>query len=110
MAQNVTLQYVRHTLYALSLEVLLAIFLAAKHKMQMRPGCWFDMQSKVTGASSGAQEDAVKAEAKVQDLQGRLKIAEQEKAAAEKAQKVSLSLMLNSRRPSKLLPSILAVK
>jgi len=30
----------------------------------------------------------VKAEAKVQDLQGRLKIAEQEKAAAEKAQKV----------------------
>jgi len=42
----------------------------------------------VTGASSGAQEDAVKAEAKVQDLQGRLKIAEQEKAAAEKAQKV----------------------
>jgi hypothetical protein len=42
----------------------------------------------VTGASSGAQEDAMKAEAKVQDLQGRLKIAEQEKAAAEKAQKV----------------------
>jgi len=42
----------------------------------------------VTGASSGAQEDAVKAESKVQDLQGRLKIAEQEKAAAEKAQKV----------------------
>lgn len=46
-----------------------------------------ELQSSVTGASSGAQEDAVKAEAKVQDLQGRLKIAEQEKAAAEKAQK-----------------------
>jgi len=46
------------------------------------------LQSSVTGASSGAQEDAMKAEAKVQDLQGRLKIAEQEKAAAEKAQKV----------------------
>ena len=46
------------------------------------------LQSSVTGASSGAQEDAVKAEAKVQDLQGRLKIAEQEKAAADKAQKV----------------------
>ena len=44
----------------------------------------------MTGASSGAQEDAVKAEAKVQDLQGRLKLAEQDKAAAEKAQKVSL--------------------
>ena len=47
------------------------------------------MQASVTGASSGAQEDAVKAEAKVQDLQGRLRIAEQEKAAAEKAQQVS---------------------
>ncbi|KAL0047308.1 hypothetical protein WJX82_000390 [Trebouxia sp. C0006] len=46
-----------------------------------------ELQSSVTGASSGAQEDAVKAESKVQDLQGRLKIAEQEKAAAEKAQK-----------------------
>lgn len=44
----------------------------------------------MTGASSGAQEDAVKAEAKVQDLQGRLKLAEQDRAAAEKAQKVSL--------------------
>lgn len=44
----------------------------------------------MTGASSGAQEDAVKAEAKVQDLQGRLKLAEQDKIAAEKAQKVSL--------------------
>lgn len=43
----------------------------------------------MTGASSGAQEDAVKAEAKVQDLQGRIKLAEQEKAAAEKAQKAS---------------------
>ena len=30
----------------------------------------------------------MKAEARVQDLQGRLKIAEQEKATAEKAQKV----------------------
>ena len=49
------------------------------------------MQASVTGASSGAQEDAVKAEAKVQDLQGRLKIAEQEKAAAEKAQQVSVA-------------------
>lgn len=49
------------------------------------------MQGAVTGASSGAQEDAVKAEAKVQDLQGRLKLAEQDKASAEKAQKVSLS-------------------
>lgn len=48
------------------------------------------MQGAVTGASSGAQEDAVKAEAKVQDLQGRLKLAEQDKAAAEKAQKVSV--------------------
>ena len=48
------------------------------------------MQGAVTGASSGAQEDAVKAEAKVQDLQGRLKLAEQDKTAAEKAQKVSL--------------------
>lgn len=47
------------------------------------------MQGKVTGASSGAQEDAVKAEAKVQDLQGRLKLAEQDKAAAETAQKVN---------------------
>ena len=42
----------------------------------------------MTGASSGAQEDSVKAEAKVQDLQGRLKIAEQEKLTAEKAQQV----------------------
>lgn len=48
-----------------------------------------ELQATVTGASSGAQEDAVKAEAKVQDLQGRLKIAEQEKAAAEKAQQAA---------------------
>lgn len=46
------------------------------------------MQGSITGASSGAQEDAVKAEARVQDLQGRLKIAEQERAASEQAQKV----------------------
>ncbi|KAL3131317.1 hypothetical protein ABBQ38_000607 [Trebouxia sp. C0009 RCD-2024] len=48
-----------------------------------------ELQGKVTGASSGAQEDAVKAEAKVQDLQGRLKLAEQDKAAAEQAQKAA---------------------
>ena len=35
----------------------------------------------------------MKAEAKVQDLQGRLKIAEQEKATAERAQKVSCMMM-----------------
>ena len=50
------------------------------------------VQGAVTGTSSGAQEDAVKAEAKVQDLQGRLKLAEQDKTASEKAQKVSLKL------------------
>lgn len=46
-----------------------------------------ELQGSITGASSGAQEDAVKAEARVQDLQGRLQIAEQEQAAAERAQK-----------------------
>ena len=47
-------------------------------------------QGAVNGASSGAQEEVGKAEAKVQDLQGRLKLAEQDKASAEKAQKVCL--------------------
>ena len=81
-----------------------AIILRARTCKLLGPALWFKslvahwlntlphqcccLQSSVTGASSGAQEDAVKAEAKVQDLQGRLKIAEQEKAAAEKAQKV----------------------
>lgn len=48
------------------------------------------LQGSITGASSGAQADAVKAEARVQDLQGRLKIAEQERAASEQAQKVGV--------------------
>ena len=61
------------------------------------------MQGKVTGASSGAQEDAVKAEAKVQDLQGRLKLAEQERAAAEKAQKVnSIQNDTNKHEPTQI--------
>lgn len=56
------------------------------------------LQSTVTGASSGAQEDAMKAEAKVQDLQGRLKIAEQEKATAERAQKSAEKDTTNSQK------------
>ena len=63
----------------------------------------------MTGASSGAQEDAVKAEAKVQDLQGRLKIAEQEKAAAEKAQQVNVTQIIAVVCCTTYTPSLWAV-
>lgn len=65
----------------------------AQHKAACQPDsaeyadCAF-MQSTLTGASSGAQEDAAKAEARALELQGSLKIAQQEKKAAEKAQQV----------------------
>lgn len=56
--------------------------------------CCVSLQSTLTGASSGAEEDAAKAEAHVQELQGQLKIAQQERKAAEKAQQVGSEFVL----------------